>query len=108
MRLDLMIVAIAGLAGLAGCSQPFEGRVANRLAEAGLSRPMAECMAKRWVDQLSLPQLQKISSLADDLKKESGQGRLTVPRFLQRVNQVDDPEVIRVVTGSTISCALTS
>ena len=93
------------LVPLAACAQPFEGRVASRLAEAGLSRPMAECMAKRWVDRLSLLQLQKISSLSEDLRRKRSERRLTVPRFLERVREVDDPEILRVVTSSSVACA---
>jgi hypothetical protein len=91
---------------LTACSQPFEGRVAARLTEAGLSRTMADCMAKRWVDRLNLVQLQKISALSDDLSRERGEGRLTVARFIERVRAVDDPEVFNVVTGSAAACAL--
>jgi hypothetical protein len=91
---------------LAACAQPFEGRVASRLAEAGLSRPMAECMAERWVDRLNVLQLQKISSLSGDLRRERSQRRLTVPRLIERVREVDDPEIVRVVTSSTVACAL--
>jgi hypothetical protein len=96
------------VAALAGCAQPFEGRVASKLAEAGLSRPMADCMAKRWVERLSVIQLQKISSLSEDLSRERGEGRLTVARFIERVRAVDDPEVVEVVTSSTVACALRS
>jgi hypothetical protein len=46
---------------------------------------MAECMAKRWVNRLNVAQLQKISSLSEDLGRERSQGRLTVARFIQRV-----------------------
>ena len=91
---------------LAACAQPFEGRVASRLADAGLSRPMAECMAKRWVDRLSLLQLQKISSLSEDLQRERSGGKLTVGRFIERVRAVDDPEVFQVVSTSAAACAL--
>jgi hypothetical protein len=91
---------------LFACAKPFEGRVATRLAEAGLSRPMAECMADRWVNRLSLAQLQKIGKLSDDLKKERGRGSLTVGRFLERVRAVDDPEIFTVVSGSAAACAL--
>jgi hypothetical protein len=90
------------------CAQPFEGRVASRLADAGLSRPMAECMAKRWVDRLNVVQLQRISSLSEDLQRERGQGRLTVGRFVERVRAVNDPEVLQVVSSSTAACALGS
>ena len=93
---------------LAACAQPFEGRVATRLAEAGLPRPMADCMASRWVDRLSIIQLQKISSLSEDLKRERREDRLTVVTFLDRVRQVDDPEIYKVVSSSTVACAFAS
>jgi hypothetical protein len=91
---------------LAACAQPFEGRVATRLAEAGLSRPIADCMAKRWVDRLNLLQLQKISSLSEDLRRERSGGRLSVGRFIERVRAVNDPEVFQVVSTSAAACAL--
>lgn len=91
---------------LSACAQPFEGRVASRLVEAGLSRPMADCMAGRWVNRLSVVQLQKISDLAGDLSAERSKGRLTVTRFVERVRAVDDPEVMSVVSGSAAACAL--
>lgn len=93
---------------LAACAQSFEGRVASSLTEAGLSRPMAECMASRWVDRLSVAQLQKISGLAGDLQRERSQGRLTVGRFVERVNATNDPEIVSVVTSSAAVCALSS
>jgi hypothetical protein len=94
------------LLALAACAQPFEGRVASRLTEAGLPRGMADCMAKRWVDRLSLVQLQKIATLSEDLARERGQGRLTIGRFIERVRAVDDPEIVSVVTSSSVACAL--
>ena len=94
------------LLSLAGCAQPFEGGVASRLAEAGLSRPMADCMARRWVDRLNLVQLQKISALSEDLSRERRQGRLTVGRFVGRVRGLQDPEIMEVVTTSSLACAL--
>ena len=99
-------VLIFPLLAVAACAQPFEGRVASRLADAGLPRPMADCMARRWVDRLSLVQLQKISSVAEDLRKERSQGKLTIGRFVGRVRAVDDPEVFRVVSSSAAACAL--
>ncbi len=89
---------------LAACAQPFEGRVATRLAEAGLPRPMAECMAGRWVDRLSVLQLQKISDLAESVRGE--RGSLTIGRFLERVAKLDDPEIVGVVTSSSLACAV--
>ena len=103
MRAKILLAAVAALAA---CAQPFEGRVGSRLAEAGLSRSMAECMAKRWVDRLNVLQLQKLSSLSEDLGKERSQGRLTVGRLIERVRGVNDPEIFEVVSSSSIACAL--
>ena len=61
-------------------------------------------MAGRWVERLSLRQLQKISDLADSLRDE--RGSLTVPRFIDRVARLEDPEIVSVVTGSSLACAL--
>ncbi len=101
MRLVLLL-----LVALAGCSQPFEGRIASRLAEAGLSRPMSECMAQRWVKRLNLLQLRRIQNLAGELADEGA--RLSVGRPMSRVRELDDPEIVEVVTRSTLVCALTA
>jgi hypothetical protein len=105
MRAKFLIVA---LLPLAACAQAFESRVASRLTEAGLSRPTADCMAKRWVERLNVAQLQKISSLSEDIGKDRSAGRLTIGRFLDRVREVNDPEIFSVVSGSSVACALTS
>lgn len=67
---------------------------------------MANCMAGRWVERLSVLQLRKISALAGDLKDETG--TLTVGGFATRVRQLDDPEIVQIVTQSSVVCALTS
>ena len=102
----LLLMSLAPTLALLGCAQPFEGRVASRLSDAGLSRPMADCMAKRWVDRLNVLQLRKISSLSDDLGRERSAGRLTVGRFVERVRAVGDPEIFQVVSTSAAACAL--
>lgn len=91
---------------VAACAQPFEGQVASRLTQAGLPRPVAECMAKLWVDRLNVAQLQRVSGLADELQRERSRGRLTVGLFVERVRGLDDPEIVEVVTTSTLACAL--
>jgi hypothetical protein len=67
---------------------------------------MADCMAKRWVARLNVLQLQKISGLSEDLARERAQGRLTVARFVERVRGLEDPEIVEVVTTSSLGCAL--
>jgi hypothetical protein len=102
MRRCLLIVLLP----LTACSQAFEGRIVDRLDEAGLSRPMSECMAERWVKRLGVFQLRRIQTLAEDLEAEGE--NLTVAGLIRRVREIDDPEIVEVVTRSTVVCALTA
>ncbi|MEY3878121.1 MAG: hypothetical protein RLZZ191_1804, partial [Pseudomonadota bacterium] len=61
------LVALIALA-LSACATP-ETRVRTALMDAGLSQPIAACMADRIVGRLSLIQLNKLSGL----KKLRGQ-----------------------------------
>ena len=57
----IKLVIVTSLA-LAACATP-ETRVRIALMDAGLSKPVATCMADRMVDRLSLIQLNKLSGL---------------------------------------------
>jgi len=99
--------ALLPLLVLAGCAQPFEGRIAAKLQDAGIPGPMAQCMAERWVDRLSIPQLRKIEQLTGDIRQQYQDRSLTVVGFIDRIRTLDDPEILRVVTSSAARCALT-
>jgi hypothetical protein len=88
---------------LAACATP-ETRVRTALMDAGLSTPIASCMADRMVDRLSLVQLNRLSGL----KKLRGQNmrKLTVEEFLKRTRSLQDPEILGVVTSSGLICAV--
>ena len=96
------LVALIALA-LSACATP-ETRVRTALMDAGLSRPIAACMADRMVDRLSLVQLNKLSGL----KKLRGQDmrRVTVEDFLKRARSLQDPEILGVVSSSGLICAV--
>ena len=81
------LVALIALA-LSACATP-ETRVRTALMNAGLSQPIAACMADRMVDRLSLIQLNKLSGL----KKLRGQDmrKITVEDFLKRTRSLQDP-----------------
>lgn len=99
---QIALVAVAALA-LSACATP-ETRVRTALIDAGLSKPVASCMADRMVDRLSLIQLNKLSGL----KKLRGQDvrKLTVEEFLKRTRSLQDPEILGVVTSSGLICAV--
>lgn len=97
--LGTMLIA----ATLAGCATP-ETRVRTGLMDAGLSRPMASCMARRMVDRLSLLQLRRIGRLSD-LRDENPR-EMTLDQFLHRAHALGDPEIWSVTSSSAAICAL--
>jgi type IV pilus biogenesis protein CpaD/CtpE len=98
-------IALVGIAllALSACATP-ETRVRTALMDAGLSQPMAACMADRMVDRLSLGQLNKLNGL----KKLRGQDmrKVTVEEFLRRTRALQDPEILGVATTSGLICAV--
>jgi hypothetical protein len=98
-------IALVGIAALAlsACATP-ETRIRTALMDAGLSQPIATCMAGRMVDRLSLIQLNKLNGL----KKLRGQDmrKVTVEEFLRRTRALQDPEILGVATSSGLICAV--
>jgi hypothetical protein len=98
----IALVSMALLA-LSACATP-ETRVRTALMDAGLSQPMAACIADRMIDRLSLIQLNKLNGL----KKLRGQDmrKVTVEEFLRRTRALQDPEILGVATSSGLICAV--
>ena len=98
----IALVSLAALA-LSACATP-ETRIRTTLIDAGLSQPIAACMADRMVDRLSLVQLNKLNGL----KKLRGQDmrKVTVEEFLRRTRALQDPEILGVATSSGLICAV--
>jgi hypothetical protein len=94
---------MASVLVLSACATP-ETRVRTALIDAGLSKPIASCMADRMVDRLSLVQLNRLSGL----KKLRGQDmrKITVEEFLKRTRSLQDPEILGVVSSSGVICAV--
>ena len=88
---------------LAACATP-ETRVRTALMDAGLSKPIASCMADRMVDRLSLIQLNKLSGLKKLRDKDVR--TLSVDEFLKRTRSLQDPEILGVVSSSGLICAI--
>lgn len=98
----IALVCLGALA-LSACATP-ETRIRTALMDAGLSQPIAACMADRMVDRLSLIQLNKLNGL----KKLRGQDmrKVTVEDFLRRTRSLQDPEILSVATTSGLICAV--
>ena len=97
------VVSLVVVLALSACATP-ETRVRTALVDAGLSKPIASCMADRMVDRLSLIQLNKLSGLKK-LRNKDVQ-KLSVEEFLKRTRSLQDPEILGVVTSSGLICAV--
>jgi hypothetical protein len=101
----LAALTLLPLLALSACATPSpEARVRTRLIEAGLSRPMASCMAERLVDRLSIQELRRLSSLGKLKDREIGE--MTVEQFLHHIRALGDPHIVKVVTTAGIGCAI--
>jgi hypothetical protein len=96
-------LALPALALLSACATP-ETQLRTGLVNAGLSKPMATCMARPMSQELSLNQLLKLRSLSKlpetDLRKTS------YDQFLRRIRALQDPEIMKVTASAALGCAL--
>ena len=97
MRPAAKLLSLAAGLLLSGCATP-ETRLERALVDAGLSEPMAGCMAGRMVDRLSLTQLYRMSDL-----KQAGRASST-EEFLHRVRSLRDGEIWIVTSTSAAIC----
>ena len=95
--------ALLIIMALAGCASP-EIRIRTALVDAGLSKPVASCMAGRMVDRLSLMQLNKLRGLGKFQDQKTRQ--LSIAEFVKRTKALQDPEILSVVTSSGVICAV--
>ncbi len=99
----MRFVCLLCLLALSACATP-ESRVRTALLDAGLSRPVATCMAQRMIDRLSIAQLRRLSSLSS--LKGQPIGELTVGEFLRHARALGDPRILGVVTTAGLGCAI--
>jgi hypothetical protein len=93
----------SSVALLTGCATP-EQRVRTGLMNAGITRPVATCMADRMVDRLNLLQLRRLGRLGD-LRGQDAR-TMTMDQFLHRTRALGDPEILAVVSTSAAICAV--
>ncbi len=102
MRARWLLLALALPLLATGCvtQEMKQDRVRSALVDAGLSPPIARCMAHHLVDQLSDQQLRKLQVL-QGLQRP---GR-SVGDYIAAVQRVNDPQVLRVALSSAALCA---
>ncbi len=99
------LIPIIALFALTACATP-EDRLRTGLYDAGLSKPISACMASKMVHQLSLVQLQRISSLAS-----IGHERIrdmSLGELYYKVRALRDEHILSVTTRAGLSCAIDS
>lgn len=100
-----LIVAAMAVITLSACATP-ETRIRTALIDAGLSKPVAGCMAERMVDRLSLGQLNKLRGLGKLNDRKTRE--ISIEEFVKRTKALQDPEIVGVVTSSGVICAIAS
>lgn len=98
MRAVFKLLFLTIITLVASCAVP-EARLRAGLVNAGLSEPMAACMAERMVDRLPLAQLGRIGDLPYAREERNAQG------FLHRVRALGDAEILRVTSAAAGVCA---
>jgi hypothetical protein len=88
---------------LASCASP-ESQLRAGLQNAGLSQPIAGCMAHQMIGKLSLIQLRRISSLSNFQRDSVGE--MSIDRFLHNVRALKDPEVIAITSKAGLGCVI--
>ena len=100
--LALLLGAAAALS-LSACTTVVENRVETALTDAGVPAGVAECMAPRWANRLSIKQIRGIQQFANNLRAEGEQ--LTVSSLISHARSWNDPRALLVVTTSAARCA---
>ena len=100
-----MILTVAAVA-LSGCANFARPSVSSALVDAGARPAVADCMAVRMTDRLSITQLKKL----ERIKPASGEkaNDLSAAELIGRVNRIGDPEVVTVIAAAGAVCSATS
>lgn len=104
-RLSLVAASATVMLGLSACATP-EQRLRNGFIEAGISRPVAGCLAQRMASRLSIAQLQRFGDAAG--LRGQNIGSMPVDLVMHRARALGDPEILGVVTSSAAICAVTN
>jgi hypothetical protein len=98
-----LVLAAAALLPLSGCATVYENHIESKLVHAGLSRPVAACIAERMVDRLSRRQLDSIGRAAGGSRRRAAD--MSLRQFLHHYRAALDPEVYSVLVGAGLRCA---
>ncbi|MBN8832178.1 MAG: hypothetical protein J0G94_16535 [Sphingomonadales bacterium] len=89
---------------IAACAVTPEAQLRTGLVNAGLSKPMASCMARPMAERLSIGQLMKLRSLGK--VKDLDPYNTSYDKFLRQVRALRDPQIVQVTASAALGCAL--
>jgi hypothetical protein len=98
--------ALAAVLAATGCGTAYENRIEGSLTRAGLSEPVAACVAERMVDQLSKPEIRAIGRLGGEAKDRPD--GMSLAEFLARHRGALDTRTYGVLARAGLVCAATA
>ena len=102
MKRILSIFAFLSLASCAALDPRIQVR--DRLVEAGLRPAMADCLAEKLVRKLDRDQLKELARVAKLPRQHPG--RISFNELADRLQAIQDPRIVEVVTRAGIGCAI--
>ena len=84
--------------------QVTEAQVESALLANGVPAPLAECMAPKLTDRLSINQLRKLQRMAP----QEGEGALpsSTSDAMERLQRVEDDEAVEQLVRTATSCGI--
>jgi hypothetical protein len=103
MKRFALLLGMAGL--LAGCSTLSpESRVREKLIEAGVKPHMATCLAEKLVRKLDRSELEQLARVAKLPRQHPG--AMSFDELTDRLQALDNPHIVEVVTRAGLGCAI--
>lgn len=100
----LVLAGVAAWVWFIGLNHVTAGRIESTLIARGVPQPMAECMAGRMVDRLTMSQLRKLEELG--AREGENPLPLSTGELLARIRRVNDPEALEVTATAAAVCAM--
>ena len=95
-------LALALILALPACTTTKQAQVRTALLDAGLSQPMADCMAEPLGRDLSVNQLKSLQSVAR--LANTSPAKMTTQQVMNLLKRDLDPETVGVVVRAGVGC----
>lgn len=103
LLINLLIIAI-GVGSVFLIYGTPEQRMRGAFLEAGLSEPLADCMAGRLADRLTYRQMWRLGGLSEF--RDSGLAEMSLTDIVEATRGLRDREVLAITARSAAACGL--